>query len=160
MNDELFQLWIKSICEKSLKIENEAHTKEFENAYNHNIVKNSQFYDPHFNFNTEFLEGIDTVPKQIWNLYRPCSNYNENFNGGKLEYQYKLKVISPITLSTSERSIELKENNLIKRYYNSYAKSIIIFYFESKPNINIINIVNTDVINIKFVKIIFLIKIF
>lgn len=135
--------WNKAICETILiknledkKLEKETFIKRFNNLKKESIYDNSLFYDPHFDFYTEFLEGIDEDYSQLWYQYRPCKSYIQKFKSGwKLSNEYSLKITSPITLDTTLETINVKEKYLIKRYYNSSVESVKVFYLNEPPNI-------------------------
>ncbi len=154
--DDLFHLWLKSISElcinKYRKKKDRYYIEQYNNKKEELIYENRQFYDPHFNFKTEFLEGIDVDFSQLWYQYRPCAIYDKSFSGWKLYNSYELKIISPITLKTAPKNIKIKEKYAIKRYYNSIVQNVNVFYINEKPNI-FVNVKNKEKVKFKYIKI-------
>ncbi len=153
MNKALFNRWIKASCEECLDLSGDDviifnNKMYFENSWNVNLNKNKQFYDPQFNFNSEFLEGIDFLPEHLWYLYRPCSNYTSNYNGWKLYHEYKFKIFYE-GKEFSKKHIEMKEKYILKRYYNCLVETIKVFYLKNKPDVKVYHGSNVKIEYIK-----------
>jgi hypothetical protein len=154
--DLLYKLWVKASAEECLAITPgnyyiERDNKfEFKNIWDSYFYKFKLYYDPNHKFFTEFLEGIDNYPKKLSFMYRPCASFKTYTPGWKLYHTYKTKIVNKYVLKLNESYIKIKEDNMIKRYYNCFLNKIKVFYFEEKPDVKIYNGNN---VKISFVKI-------
>ncbi len=136
----IFKSWFKASSEECLenyKLIQPKNKAFFWKIWKKQVQNEMKFYDPTHRFNSEFLLGIDYIPKDLNYIYRPCVNIENTIEGWELHNEYFLKSINKNTINLNKKYIKNKEEFALRRYYNSFVKNVRIFYNINKPNVNI-----------------------
>lgn len=130
-DNDIFKYWIYASCNKSYENNFWFQWKE--------LLKSYLFYDPNSRRYTEYYDKIDVIPEDIWYLYRPVATL-ENFERYEFKNTYTLKIISTETLTkTTERNVFNLEQNLMRRYFNSFVWNLAVLCYDVyEPKVNYI----------------------
>lgn len=145
MDDSIFRSWILASCN---------YTKYSETFWQQwkELLKEGIFYDPNQRRFTQFYDKIDTVPENIWYLYRPVA-FSKAPKELHILNEYKLQIINSETLKTTPTTIDIMEKNLMRRYYNTHISKVSVAYLEThKPEIRLPSDVNCQFYSYKTAK--------